>query len=73
MPVVVVDLDRRAAVKGLVETDLVLPVHLLEGSDFNVENVFLSMVNDQLVVIRAVDVLGQRIVVRIPNAPGRSG
>lgn len=50
---------------------LVLPVHPFEGSDLNLKNVFPSMVIDQLVLIRAVDVLGQRIVVRIPNAPGR--
>ena len=71
MPVVVLDLDRGAVVKGLVETGLVPPVHPLEGSDLNLKNVFPSMVIDQLVLIRAVDVLGQRIVVRIPNAPGR--
>lgn len=48
MPVLVLDLDRRAVVKGLVETDLVPPVHLLEGSDLNLKNVFPSMVIDQL-------------------------
>lgn len=70
MPVLVLDLDRCAVVKGLVETDPVPPVHPLEGSDLNLKNIFPSMDIDQLVLIRAVDVLGQRIVVRIPNAPG---
>ena len=71
MLVLVLVLDRRAVVKGLVETDLVPPVHRLEGSDLNLKNVLPSIVIDQLVLIRAVDVLYQGIVVRIPNAPGR--
>lgn len=47
MPVLVLDLDRGAVVKGLVEPGLVPPVHPLEGSDLNLKNVFPSMVIDQ--------------------------
>lgn len=48
-------------VKGLVEADLVSLVHPLEGSDLLFKNVIPSMVIDQLILIRAVDVLGQGV------------
>lgn len=67
MPVVVLNFDRGVVVKGLVGSGLVPLGVSFEGSDLDLKNVFASMVIDQLVVIRAVSILGQRVIVGIPN------
>ena len=69
MPVVVVNFDRGAVVKGLVEPGLVPPGDPFEGSDLDFKNVFLSMVIDQLALIRAVNILSQRVIIGNPNCP----
>ena len=52
--VVVLNFDRGAVVKGLVEPGVVPPGDPFEGSDLDLKNVFPSMVIDQLVLIRRV-------------------
>lgn len=45
----------------------VLPVHPFKGRDLDLEHISPCPGMDQLVLIRAVDLLSQRVIVRISN------
>ena len=70
LPIFVLDLFGRAIVEGLVHTLGVPPVDPCECSDLDVENISPTAGVDDFVLVRAIDILGQRIVIAITDATG---
>ena len=59
-----------AVVEGLVETLAIPPMHPLEGGDLYFENIGPAAGVNDLVLVRSVNVLGQRVVVAVTHAAG---
>ncbi|WP_216378364.1 hypothetical protein [Arcanobacterium phocae] len=67
MPAVVPNDDQPTVVEVLVEAGCVLPVYLRGHRDLDLERITSGAGMDQLVPIRAMHTLNQRVIVGIPN------